>query len=115
MSALPQLDTRHAEWDKYRGAVMIPCGKNQLAITIEALESWMNCTLNPEEAVDTVIDEKAMFSAIANATPAHDNIIMITSGILNSRSWTVEPFDDGPEDSGPIYLQPMEALRGNDL
>ena len=113
MSAMSKLDTRHAEWDKFRGAVLIPCGKNQVAITIEALQSWMNCTLSPEEAVEAAVDEQAMFAAIANATPAHDNIIMITTGILNSRSWAVEAYDDGPEDSGPIYLQPMESLRGN--
>ena len=115
MSAFPQLDTRHAEWDKFRGAVVMPSGQNQVAITIEALESWMNRSLTPEEAVEAAVDEKAMFAAVANATPAHDNVIMITTGILNSRSWTAENYDDGPEDSGPIYLQPIESLRGNDL
>jgi len=115
MSAFPKFDTRHAQWDKFRGAVVIPCGKNQVAITVEALQSWMNCTLSPEQAVEAAVDEQAMFAAIANATPAHDNVIMITTGILNSRSWSVEVYDDGPEDSGPIYLQPAGVLRGEDL
>lgn len=104
MSAFPQLDTRLAAWDKFRGAVVIPSGANQVAISIEALEGWMNRKLSPDEAVEAAVDEKAMLRAVANATPAHDNVITITSGILNSRSWSAEPYDDGPEDSGPIYL-----------
>ena len=55
-----------------------------------------------------------MLAAIANATPAHDNVITITAGILNSRSWSVEAYDDGPEDSGPIYLEPLAQSQGDE-
>ena len=115
MSAFPSLDVRHASWDKYRGAVVIPSGVNQIAVSIEALESWANKRLTPEEAVETAVDEKALLAAVANATPAHDNVITITAGILNSRSWAVEEYDDGHEDSGPIYLEPQTHARGDDL
>ena len=114
MTAFPVLDVRHASWDRFRGAVVIPSGVNQVAISIEALESWANKRLSPEEAVETAVDEKAMLAAIANATPAHDNVITITAGILNSRSWSVEPYDDGPEDSGPIYLEPLAQSQGDE-
>jgi len=93
MSHLPKLDVNGAIWDKYRGAVVIPSGVNQVAISIEALESWANRSLSPQEAVETAVDEGAMFRAVANATPAHDNVITITRGILNSRSWAVEQGD----------------------
>jgi len=112
VSAFAKLDTRHAEWDKFRGAVVIPAGVNQVAISIEALEAWLNRALSPEEAIEAAAHEKAMLTAIANATPAHDNVITITAGIMNSRSWAVEPYDDGPEDSGPIYLEPLTHSRG---
>ncbi len=115
MSAFPQLDVRHASWDRFRGAVVIPAGKNQVAVAVEALESWMNRKLSPDEAVEAAVDEKALLSAVANATPAHDNIITITSGILNGRSWSIEPYDDGPEDSGPIYLEPNAQTPGETL
>ncbi len=115
MSAFPQLDVRYARWDKFRCAVVIPSGANQVAISIEALESWENRKLSPQEAVEIAVDEKALFATVANATPAHDNIITITSGILNSRSWAVEAYDDGPEDSGPIYLEPLDPSQGEDL
>lgn len=93
---------------------MIPSGSNQVAVSLEALESWANKRLTPDEAVETAVDEKAMLATIANATPAHDNVITITAGILNSRSWTAEPYDDGPEDSGPIYLEPLAQSRGDE-
>lgn len=115
MSAFPALDVRHAAWDKFRGAVVIPSGVNQVAVSIEALESWANRRLTPDEAVETAVDEKALLAAVANATPAHDNVITITAGILNGRSWAVEEYDDGPEDSGPIYLEPQTHARGDDL
>ncbi len=115
MSAFPVLDVRHASWDKFRGAVVIPSGVNQIAVSIEALESWANKRLTPEEAVEAAIGEKALLSAVANATPAHDNVITITAGILNGRSWSIEAYDDGPEDSGPIYLEPQVPARGDDL
>ncbi len=104
MSGLPPLDARGAVWDKFRGAVIMPAGINQVAVSIEALESWLNRKLSPEEAVEAAADETALLRAVANATPAHDNVITITAGIMNSRSWAVEPYDDGPDDSGPIYL-----------
>ncbi|MEM8749301.1 MAG: hypothetical protein AAGF28_03305 [Pseudomonadota bacterium] len=103
MSAMPTLNTRLAVWDKFRDAVVVPAGANQVVITIEALESWANRSLTPDEALETAIDEKAMFREIANTLAAQDNVITVTSGILNSRSWAVQPYDDGPEDSGPIY------------
>ncbi|MEL6504591.1 MAG: hypothetical protein AAFQ10_09055 [Pseudomonadota bacterium] len=106
MTFFPPLDTRLASYDRYRGAVMVPCGKAQVAVTHEALEDWANRKLTPDEAVETMVEEAAMFRAIANATPAHDDIIMITQSILNSRSWAAQPYDDGPEDSGPIYGLP---------
>ena len=115
MSAFPTLDIRHASWDRYRGAVVIPAGADQVAVSIEALESWMNKSLSPEEAVAVAVDEKALLTAVANATPAHDNVITITAGILNSRSWAVEDYDEGPEDSGPIYLEPLVQSQGEEL
>lgn len=115
MSAFPALDVRHASWDKFRGAVVIPSGANQVAVSIEALESWASTRLTPEEAVETAVSEKALLTAVANATPAHDNVITITTGILNGRSWAVEEYDDGPEDSGPINLEPQSHVRGDDL
>ena len=114
MTAFPALDVRHASWDKFRGAVVIPSGANQIAVSIEALESWINKRLSPEEAVETAVDEKAMLAAIANATPAHDNVITITTVIFNSRFWTIDPYDDGPEDSGPIYLEPLAQSQGDE-
>jgi hypothetical protein len=105
MSPISKLDVNSATWDKFRGAVVMTCGVNQLAISIEALEDWTNRKLSPKEAIEAAIDDGAMFRSIANATPAHDNVITITTGILNSRSWSAEIYDDGPEDSGPIYLE----------
>ncbi len=103
--SIPQLDTRNAEWDKFRDAVVIPAGRDQVVISLDALESWANRSLEPNEAVEVAIDEKALLAAVANTLAPHDNVITITTGILNSRSWAVEPYDDGPEDSGPIYAQ----------
>ena len=115
MSAYPKLDVRHAQWDKFRGAVIIPAGADQVAISIEALESWTNRKLSPDEAVEEAVQEKSLFSAIANATPAHDNVITITAGILNSRAWSVKSYDGGPEDSGRMYLDPLSPPTGDHL
>ncbi len=100
MSAMPKLDMNGAVWDKFRGAVIIPSGLNQVAVSIEALESWANRKLSPDEAVDAAVGEGAMLRTIANATPAHDNVITITVGIMNSRSWAAESaaeIDEGYE------------------
>ena len=115
MSAFPNLDVRHAAWDKFRDAVIIPAGQNQIAISIEALESCVNRRLTPEEAVEAAVDEKALLAAIANATPAHDNVITITTGIMNSRSWAAEPYEEGPDDIDPPYLEPVNQARGDEL
>ncbi|MEL6946781.1 MAG: hypothetical protein AAFO73_04010 [Pseudomonadota bacterium] len=93
MSRMAPLDVRRASWDRMREAVMIPSGRNNVAIALSALESWAGRRLTPEEAVETAVDEAALFRTVANAIPAQDEIITITSGLLNSRSWTVEPHD----------------------
>lgn len=111
MSALPQLDIRNAVWDKFREAVVVPAGRDHVVITQDALESWADRKLDAEEAVEVAVDEKAVFAAVANALAAQDGVITITRGILNSRSWTAEPYDDGPEDSGPIYA-PVTNMTG---
>ncbi len=105
MSSLPQLDIRNAQWDKFRDAVVLPAGRDHVVITLDALESWANRSLDADEAVEVAVDEKATFQAVANSLAAQDGVITITRGVLNSRSWTVEPYTDGPEDSGPIYAQ----------
>ena len=111
MSALPQLDISNAVWDKFREAVVIPAGCDQVVVSLDALESWANRDLTHDEAVDLAVDEKALLATVANTLASHDNVITITRGILNSRSWTVEPYDDGPEDSGPIYVQAAGDIR----
>jgi len=111
MSALPQLDIRNAEWDKFREAVVMPAGRDQVVITKEALESWANRKLDAEEAVEVAVDDKAVFAAVANTLAAQDGVITITRGVLNSRSWSVEPYNDGPEDSGPIYAHAAGDIR----
>ena len=103
MSILPQLDVRNAEWDKFRDAVVIPANGNQVVIALDALESWANRSLAPDEAIETAVEDKALFAAVANSLAAQDNVITITRGILNSRSWAAQPYEDGPDDSGPIY------------
>lgn len=98
MMAFPPLDIRHAEWDRMREAVVIPSGQNQVAIALSALEGWVNRSLTPEEAVETAVEEAALFRAVANAIPAQDNVITITNGLLNSRSWSVEPHSEQQAD-----------------
>lgn len=94
MAALPQLDIREAHYDKFRGAVVVPAGANQVAVSREALESWMNRALTDEEAVEAAVSEKALLARVANTVAAHDNVITITTGILNSRSWDLAPADE---------------------
>ncbi|MEM9677767.1 MAG: hypothetical protein AAF035_12435 [Pseudomonadota bacterium] len=97
MASVP-LDIRHAEWDRMREAVVIPSGQNQVAIALSALESWVGRALTPSEAIETAVDEAALFRAVANAIPAQDNVITITQGLLNSRSWSVEPYSEQQAD-----------------
>ena len=94
MGMLPTLDTRAATYDRFRGAVMVPAGGSHVAVVHEALESYVNRRLTPEEAVEAVIEEKAILTRVANSVAAHDNIITITSGILNSRSWDLLPGEE---------------------
>jgi len=94
MGTFPVLDTRSAVYDKYRGAVLIPAGRAQVAIVHEALESWMNRSLTPDEAVEAAIDEKALLARVANTLAEQDDIITITSGILNGRSWEISPGEE---------------------
>ena len=94
MNRIAPLDSGRAEWDKFREAVVIPSGTNVVAVTLDALESWVNRTLTPQEAVEAAIDEQAVIRTVANTVPAHDNVIMITTGIMNSRSWEVEPYEE---------------------
>ncbi|MEM1317196.1 MAG: hypothetical protein AAGF29_02895 [Pseudomonadota bacterium] len=107
---IPPLDIRSAGWDRFRDAVVIPAGPNQVVVSLDALEWLVNRRLTNEEAVEAAIDDQATLRAVANATPAHDNVITITRTILSARNWDVAPYDDGPEDSGPIYL---EAVNGS--
>lgn len=95
MGALPNLDMREAVWDKFRGAVVIPAGgDDHVVVAREALESWANRSLTPDEAVETAADEKALLARIANTLSAHDNVITITTGIINSRSWELAPGEE---------------------
>ena len=94
MGTFPVLDTRSASYDKYRGAVMIPAGRAHVAVVHEALESWVNRSLTPDEAVEAAIEEKAVLARVANTLAEQDNIITITSGILNSRSWEIAQGDE---------------------
>lgn len=92
MSSVPPLDMKLAAWDKFRDAVVIPTGTNQLVVSLGALEAWMNCRLTPDEAVEAAVDEGAMLRAIANTLAPQDNVITITAGIMNSRDWHVEHY-----------------------
>ena len=112
MSNLAPLEVRHAFFDKFRGAVVIPSGANQVAVSIEALEAWSNSKLSPEDAVDLAVDEQAMIRTIANATPAHDNVITITSNIMNGRSWSVAPYDPDAEENPPSYIDMVSGAHG---
>lgn len=105
MSALPRLDTRSVRWDPYRGAVVAPAGQTQVVISLEALESWAGRSLNEDEAIETVIDERAMFAAIANTLAETDGVITITSRVVNSRSWTTHPYSEAPEDAGSFLAR----------
>ena len=91
---MAQLDMREARYDKFRGAVVVPAGANQVAISHEALESWVNRSLSSDEAVEAAALEKALLARVANSITAHDNAITITAGILNSRSWELAPPDE---------------------
>ena len=110
MASFPPLDINRAVYDRFREAVVIPCGANQLAVCHDALEECVGRRLTNDDAVDAAVDELAVLRAVANATPAHDNVITVTRSILSARSWDAAPYDDGPEDSGPIYL---EAVNGS--
>ncbi|EFL90203.1 hypothetical protein [Ahrensia sp. R2A130] len=110
MASFPPLDVNRAKYDRFREAVVIPCGSDQLAICHDALEEFVGRRLTKEEALEAAIADQATLRAVANATPAHDNVITVTRTILSARSWDAAPYDDGPEDSGPIYL---EAVNGS--
>lgn len=94
MSRIAPLEAGRAAWDKYRGAVVIPSGVNVVAISLEALESWVNRSLSPDEAVEAAVGEQAVIRAVANTISAQDNVIMITTNIMNSRSWDAEPHEE---------------------
>ena len=94
MKRLAQLDMRDARYDRMREAVVVSAGADEIAITHSALENWYNRRLTPEEALEVAEDEGALLARVANTISAHDNIITITSGILNSRSWDLAPGDE---------------------
>ncbi|MDD9910277.1 MAG: hypothetical protein OXR62_11355 [Ahrensia sp.] len=105
--SLPQFDTRHARWDHLREAVTVPAGPDLVVITQSAITNWAQVGGDPDEAVEAVVEHKAAFAAMANTISAQDGIITVTQSVVDSRSWSVEPYSDGPEDSGAIYEQPI--------
>ena len=94
MSRIANLDTRNAHYDRFRNAVIVRAGRIEVAIVLDALESRVNRTLTYEEAVAVLDEQKAVFSKMANATAPSDNVITITSGLVNSRPWDLEPAAD---------------------
>ena len=91
---MPQLNIREAAYDRYRDAVVIPAGRHHVAIAHNALESWFSRSLTPDEAVEAASQEKALLARVANTIAPHDNMITITTGILNSRSWDLLPGEE---------------------
>jgi len=94
VGALPTLDPRSARYDKFRGGVLMAAGSAQVVISHDALENWVNRRLTNDEAVEAAVEEKALLARVANTLAEHDNIITITNGVLNSRSWDIAPGDE---------------------
>ncbi len=70
-----------------RQSVVIAARKSHVIVSLEALEDHFNRKLNPLEAVNCAIEAGAIIRLAANATPAIDGLINITSKILNGRQW----------------------------
>ena len=92
MPAMPALNVRAAQYDRYREAVVIPAGRFEIAVVHGALEHWVNRRLSPDEAVEAAVDEKALITRVANCLSPHDDVITITASILNSRSWALQDY-----------------------
>ncbi len=82
-----KIDIESAEYDRMRQSVVMIAGRGHVIISLEALESYFNRELNAEDAVVGAIEAGSIIRLAANATPADDGVINITSKILNGRAW----------------------------
>ncbi len=89
-----KLDIDSARYDRMRQSVVIGAGRGRVIISLEALEEFYRKPLEPDEAVDGAIGAGMVIRLAANATPADDGMINITSSILNGRNWESEEYVD---------------------
>ncbi len=82
-----RLDFNETSYDRMRQSVVIAATRSQVVVSLEALEAYFNRKLDPLEAVNGAIEAGAIIRLAANATPADDGLINITSNILNGRRW----------------------------
>ncbi len=72
-----------------RQSVVIAGRHSRVVVSLEALEAFFNRKLDPHEAVECAIEAGTIIRLAANATPADDGLINITSNILNGRQWVL--------------------------
>ena len=77
-----------------REAVIIPRGREEVAVTLDALEAFANRRLGADDAVTLVVEEARIFRRAANAVPADDGVVTLTKKLLLERSWTAEAYDE---------------------
>jgi len=89
-----KLDLNQTSYDKMRQSVVIEAGRARVVVSLEALEDYFNRELAPDDAVIGAIEAGATIRLAANATPADDGLITITSRILNGRLWELGERED---------------------
>jgi len=93
------VDIESAEYDRMRQSVVIAANRAQVIVSLEALENYFSRSLNADEAVEGAIEAGNIIRLAANATPADDGMINITSKILNGRQWELSERDEAEGDN----------------
>ncbi len=94
-----RLDIDTAEYDRMRHSVVFAANRAQVIVSLEALESFFSRSLDAEEAVEGAMEAGNIIRLAANATPADDGMINITSKILNGRQWELGERDEAEGDN----------------
>jgi hypothetical protein len=79
---MQRLDLKTLRYDKLGQSVLIEGRKVTLEISHEALETFCNRSLTPDEAVVKVAEEQKRLTRLAEWVPADDGKIHITTNIL---------------------------------